>query len=177
KHRAVAVISCDNMRAGAMEQLAAFTRILDIGLLKARGPDSLRKIAAEARAAFDLVLIDSPGVNPFRSSDMDFLPALIAAAEVEPILVMAAGGAPAEAGEMAEAFAAIGTARLFATRLDTTRRLGSVLAAADAAQMAFSDVSASPHVASGIAPISALSMARLIIPQTAQQNSDEAIAS
>jgi flagellar biosynthesis protein FlhF len=39
-----------------------------------------------------------------------------------------------------------------------------VLAAAEAGQLAFCDVSASPHVASGIAPISAQSLARLIMP-------------
>jgi len=40
KQRQVGIITCDNLRAGATEQLAAFTRILEIDLVKARGPDS-----------------------------------------------------------------------------------------------------------------------------------------
>lgn len=163
--RHVGVITCDNIRAGAVEQLAAFTRILEIELVKARGPESLRKTVEAAAGMFDLVLIDSPGLNPFKQSDMEYLQELAEAADVEPILVMAAGGDPIEAGEVAEAFAAIGATRLFASRLDTTRRLGAVLSAADQGQLALCDVSASPHVASGISPISAISLARLIVPQ------------
>ncbi|MBI2236535.1 MAG: GTP-binding protein [Magnetospirillum sp.] len=165
KQRHVGVITCDNIRAGAVEQLSAFTRILEIELVRARGPDSLRKAVEGATGLFDLTIIDSPGLNPFKASDMEYLQAMIDAADVEPILVMAAGGDAAEAAEMGEAFAAVGATRLFVTRLDTTRRLGGMLAAADAGQLALCDVSASPHVASGISPISAVSLARLIIPQ------------
>ncbi len=166
KQRQIGVISCDNIRAGAMEQLAAFTRILGIDLIKARGPEALRRAVEGAAGMYDLVTIDSPGLNPFKPSDMDYLQALVEAADVEPILVMSAGGDPAEAAEMAEAFAAVGVGRLFATRLDTTRRLGGILVAADAGQMAFCDVSASPHVAGGISPISALLLAKLMIPES-----------
>ncbi|MDO8605434.1 MAG: GTP-binding protein [Phaeospirillum sp.] len=167
KQRQVGVITCDNIRAGAVEQLAAFTSILEIELVRARGPESLARIVESTNGLFDLILIDSPGLNPFKQSDMDYLQALIEAADVEPILVMAAGGDAIEAAEIGEAFANVGATRLFAARLDTTRRLGSVLACAEAGQMAFCDVSASPHVASGISPISALSLARLIMPQPA----------
>jgi flagellar biosynthesis protein FlhF len=167
KQRQVGVITCDNIRAGAVEQLAAFTSILEIELVRARGPESLARIVESTNGLFDLILIDSPGLNPFKQSDMDYLQALIEAYDVEPILVMAAGGDPVEAAEIGEAFANVGATRLFASRLDTTRRLGSVLACAEAGQMAFCDVSASPHVASGISPISALSLARLIMPQPA----------
>lgn len=173
KQRNVSVVTCDNIRAGALEQLTAFTRILEINLVKARGPESLRRAVDSSAGMFDLMLIDSPGLNPFKSSDMDYLQALIEAADVEPILVLAAGGDPTEAGEMAEAFGAIGATRLFTTRLDATRRLGSMLAAADAAQLAFCDVSASPHVASGISAISAISLARLILPQAPEPSQDE----
>ncbi|BAE49301.1 GTP-binding protein [Paramagnetospirillum magneticum] len=168
KQRQVGVITCDNIRAGAVEQLAAFTSILEIDLVRARGPESLARVVESVNGAFDLVVIDSPGLNPFKQSDMDYLQALIEAADVEPVLVMAAGGDPEEAAEIGEAFAAIGATRLFASRLDTTRRLGSILAAAEGGQMAFCDVSASPHVASGISPISAVALARLIMPQSAE---------
>jgi flagellar biosynthesis protein FlhF len=173
KQRHVGVVTCDNIRAGAVEQLAAFTRILEIELIKARGPESLRKTVEQTAGFYDLVLIDSPGLNPFKQSDLDYLQALVEAADVEPILVMAAGGDPAEAAEMGEAFATIGTTRLFASRLDTTRRLGAVLACADAGQLALCDVSASPHVASGISPISAISLARLLMPEKPEPKPDE----
>lgn len=167
KQRRVGVITCDNLRAGAVEQLAAFTSILEIELVRARGPESLARAVADSQGRFDLTLIDSPGLNAFRPADMEYLQALIEAADVEPILVQAAGGDATEAAEIAEAFATVGATRLFATRLDTTRRLGGTLAAAEAGQLALCDVSASPHVASGLSSISALSLARLLMPSAA----------
>lgn len=165
KQRQVSVITCDNLRAGATEQLAAFTRILEIDLVRARGPESLQRAVEAASGQYDLMLIDSPGLNPFRQTDMDYLSELVEAVDVEPILVMAAGGDAVESGEVAEAFAAVGATRLFTSKLDTTRRLGGMLSAAEMGQLALCDVSASPHVASGISPISAMSLARLLLPQ------------
>lgn len=162
--RTVAVITADSVRAGALEQLAAFTSILSIELKKARGAQSLGRMVAEASARNDLVFVDTPGLNPFNDTDMTFLRSLIESTDVEPVLVMAAGGDPAEAVEIAEAFAAAGATRLLATRLDMTRRLGAVMAAADAGQFMFCDVSINPHVANGLCPISPVSMARLLVP-------------
>ena len=164
KSRRVGIITADNIRAGAAAQLTAFTRILQIDLATARGPDSLAKVVQQSLGQQDIVFIDSPGLNPFKTSDMEYLSALIEAANVEPILVLAAGGDPSEAAEVGEAFGAIGATRLLATRLDTTRRLGSVLAAADAAPLMFCDVSAGPHVVNGVTSINAGMMARMIVP-------------
>lgn len=167
--RSVGVITADSVRAGALEQLSAFTSILDIDLRKVRGGDALREMALEAAQVYDLVFIDTPGLNPFHPQDMDFLREMVDASAVEPVLVMAAGGDPVEAEEVAEAFAEIGATRLLATRLDITRRLGAVLAAADTGQFMFCDVSINPHVANGLCPISPVSMARLLVPPTEEE--------
>ena len=166
KNRRVGVITCDNLRAGAAEQLSAFTRILELELVTARGPQSLRRAVETAATRHDIVFVDSPGLNPFKTSDMEYLAALIEAANVEPILVLAAGGDAQEAAEIGEVFGAAGATRLIATRLDTTRRLGSIMAAADAGPLMFSEVSATPHVVNGVTPISAGTMAYMILPQT-----------
>ena len=166
KSRRVGIISADNVRAGATAQLTAFTRILQIELLTARGPESLQQAVEDCQSRYDIVFIDSPGLNPFKQSDLEYLAALIEAANVEPILVLAAGADPAEAAEVGAAFGSVGATRLLATRLDTTRRLGSIMAAADAAPMMFCDVSASPHVVNGITPINAGIMARMLLPNT-----------
>lgn len=162
--RPVSVITADSVRAGATEQLSAFTRILDIELHKARGPDSLRNILDNNRDMQGLTFIDSPGLNPFNDNDMSFLRDLVNSVDAEPILVLAAGGDAVEAAEIAQSFAGAGATRLLATRLDMTRRLGSVLSAADAGQLMFSEVSVNPHVANGLCSINPVSLARLIIP-------------
>jgi flagellar biosynthesis protein FlhF len=172
--RSVGVISADTVRAGALEQLSAFTKILNVDLRKARGGRALAQLLHEERGLHDLVFIDTPGLNPFYPSDMDYLRDLIADIEVEPVLVMAAGGDPVEAAEMAEAFSEIGASRLLATRLDMTRRLGAILAAADAAQFMFCDVSINPHIVNGLCPINPVSMARLLVPpEEIEANTDD----
>lgn len=167
KGRRVGVISADNVRAGANSQLSAFTGILKIELIMARGPETLQRAIANSQGQFDIVFVDSPGLNPFKQTDLDYLAALVESADVEPILVLAAGGDPAEAAEIGEAFGSVGATRLLATRLDTTRRLGSILAAAEAAPLMFCDVSASPRVVNGVTSINAGIMARMILPPPA----------
>ena len=68
------------------------TEYLEIELKPVRGPDGLGLAVNEMMKKYDLVFIDSPGLNPFSQHDMDFLKALVNAADVEPILVLAAGG-------------------------------------------------------------------------------------
>ncbi|ABC21337.1 GTP-binding signal recognition particle SRP54, G-domain [Rhodospirillum rubrum ATCC 11170] len=162
--RAVGVITADSVRAGAQEQLAAFTRILEIDLKKARGPDGLATLVPNMQQQFGVIFIDSPGLNPFSQDDMDYLRALISAVPMDAALVLNAGTDPMEAMEIAEAFAEVGASRILATRLDMARRLGGILAAAEAGSLAFGDVSINPHVANGLCPITPLSLARLILP-------------
>ena len=162
--RPVGVITIDTIRAGAVEQLTAFTKILEVEIHQVRGTDTLPHAVATMIENYDLVFIDSPGLNPFSHHDMNYLKALTHSADIEPILVLAAGGDASEAADIGESFSACGATRVLATRLDMTRRLGSILAAADAGQLMFSEVSINPHVATGLCAINPVSMARMILP-------------
>ena len=163
----VRVITTDTQRAGGVEQLAAFTRLLKLDLETTDTIESLREAVA---AADHPVYIDTAGTNPFSDTEMDHLSGLVQAADAEPVLVLAAGGDAMESADIAASFAAIGAGRLLVTRLDMARRLGSILAAADAARIRFSDVSITPQVADGLSPINPLSLARLIMPHTPQSH-------
>ncbi|MDG2243660.1 MAG: GTP-binding protein [Rhodospirillaceae bacterium] len=162
--RPVGVITTDTIRAGAVEQLTAFTKILEVEIHQVRGPETLPQAVATMTEQFDLVFIDSPGLNPFSHHDMDYLKALTRMSNVESILVLAAGSDAGEAADIGESFSMCGATRILATRLDMTRRLGSILAAADAGQLMFSEVSLNPHVANGLRAINPVSMARMILP-------------
>ncbi|MGD9637781.1 MAG: GTP-binding protein [Alphaproteobacteria bacterium] len=159
----VGVITADTVRAGAVGQLSAFTEILQIDLKKVKGPESLGRTVAELSSTCDYIYIDSPGINPFSDHDLDLIQMLTEAANAEPVLVLAAGGDADENSDIAERFASIGTARMIATRLDMTRRLGALLNAAYKANLSFCEVSINPHVASGLCAINSLSLARLIL--------------
>lgn len=160
--RAVAAITADIKRAGGIEQLQAFTQILAVPFAPVGTAEEL--IAALPRQSGTLVIIDTAGTNPFAESEMNEMMELALAAAAEPVLVLPAGGDPGEAAEIGERFAAAGVRRLLATRLDVSRRLGGLLAVADAGQLAFADVSVNAEVASGLAPINPLSLARLLTP-------------
>ncbi|MGB0694364.1 MAG: GTP-binding protein [Rhodospirillaceae bacterium] len=164
----VGVVTADSVRAGAQEQLAAFTKILNIDLKRAKGPDSLATLVGNLRSHAVVSFIDSPGLNPFSVDDMEMLRDLVEAAPLEAVLVLNAGTDPLEAAEIAEAFADVGATRILATRLDMARRLGGILAAAEAGGLAFADVSINPHVANGLWPIDASALAHLILPLESQ---------
>lgn len=166
-NRPVHVITTDTMRAGGIDQLAAFTRILALDLQTALDGDALRDAITAATVADEdaLVLIDTAGANPHNPSEMAELGTLLRGVSVERVLVVPAGYDCEEAREIAVAFKAVGAERLLATRLDAARRLGSLLAAADTGELAFCDLSATPHVAEGLLPLNPVSLARFLLPQ------------
>jgi flagellar biosynthesis protein FlhF len=145
------VITADGKRAGATEQLAAFTRLLGVSLIVAGHPVTLGRALAR-RPNTAPVLIDSPGCDPFDPVQADEVQALAATAAAAMVLVLPAGLDPAEAADQARAFAALGARLLVATRLDMARRLGGILAAAGTG-LALTEAGIGPGAADGLLPI------------------------
>ncbi len=123
-------------------------------------PAALRQLVAQ-RAA-DSLLIDTPGLNPFKPSDLGLLSTLLEASGGQPVLVLAAGCGVADCGEIGHTYAALGARRLLATKLDAARRLGGMLAAA-AAGLAFCEAGIGPTIGQGLGPMSASGLARLLL--------------
>ncbi len=161
--RKVGLISADTVRAGAAEQLVAFTNILDITLLKARSAENMQSHIKSLRKTCDTIFIDMPAFNPFLPSDMDILSTFTNLVDAVPILVMSAGVDPIESSETAEAFSEAGVLYLLATRLDAARRFGGVLTAAHAGQLTLCEASMSPNITKGLSSINAVSLARLLL--------------
>jgi flagellar biosynthesis protein FlhF len=171
----VMLVTMDSQRAGAVEQLAAFARVLKVDLVQAADADELGQAV---RGAGDCaVLIDSAGVNPFDGAQTAALAAAAEAVHAEPVLLMPAGGDVAESAEIAEAFSAIGAGRLIATRVDLARRLGGLLSAAQAGRLAFAEASVTPQIAEGLSPINPIALARLLLPWAVRGMSDLSLRS
>ena len=160
--RPVFAASCDTRRAGGIEQLEAFTRILNLPLARIGDAGGLAD-AVSAAIAGSTVIIDTAGCCPFSRDDTQGLAALIEAAEAEPLLVLAAGGDAAEASETGAAFAQLGCRRMIATRIDVSRRLGCLVAAAAGGRLAVAGAAVGPHAAEPPAAVSPLSLARLLL--------------
>ena len=162
----IGVITTDVKRAGAVEQLNAFMRVLKIDLQVAKTPGELAKAVARVDER-DVVCIDTASANPFLDADMAGLSRFVSATDIDPLLILPASGNALDAADTAQAFADIGARRMIVTRLDVARRLGCLLAAADQSGLAFSGVSITPRVAKGLNAITAATLARLIMPQEA----------
>ncbi len=160
----VFIASTDAKRAGGVEQLAAFTRILELDLVTAPGAEALAGHIDAIRAA-EAGIIDTAGVNPFDMDDMQSLRALAAAIDAELVLVLAAGADAMESADTARAFAAIGARRMVISRLDMTRRLGGIVAAALSGGVSIANVSINPQVADGLSRLNPVSLAQLMIPE------------
>jgi flagellar biosynthesis protein FlhF len=78
---------------------------------------------------------------------------------------MPAGIDPFESIDIIQALSPIKAKKIIATKLDTSRRFGGILSAADAGDLAFCEVSISPHIADGFCSISPISLAKLILPE------------
>jgi len=145
------VVTADGRRAGAAEQLAAFTRVLGLPLLVADEPVALsRALTRRERGA--PALIDSAGLDPFDPHEREELAGLAGAAGATLVLVLPAGLDPAESADLASAFAEAGTTLLVPTRLDLARRLGGILAAAAAGHM-LTEAGVGPGAADGLRPL------------------------
>lgn len=143
------VATTDGQRAGATAQLAAFTGVLGLTLAVAQSPAALGKALAR-RVPGQPALVDSAGCDPFDARQVVALHALAAAAQADLVLVLPAGLDPHEAADLARAFAALGARHLLPTRLDAARRLGAVLAAAEAGPLLLTEGGTSPEVVDGL---------------------------
>ncbi len=144
------VVTADGRRAGATEQLSALTRLLGLDLAVAAHPVALTRAVAQRKDGAP-VLIDLPGSDPFEPMEREELAALSAAFDAVVVAVLPAGLDASEAADMAGAYREAGAERLVVTRIDCTRRLGGVLAAA-AAGLALVEAGIGPGAADGLVP-------------------------
>ncbi len=143
------IITTDGRRAGATEQLAAFTRLLGLTLIVASHPATLAR-ALMRRQPGAPVLIDAPGTDPFDPAQNDEVAGLAVTANAATALVLPAGMDPAESADLAAAFASSGATLLVGTRLDLARRVGGLLAAADAGKLTLTEAGIGSGAADGL---------------------------
>lgn len=160
----VRLVTTDMVRAGGVAQLEAFAKILGAPLQAVDGALPLAAALAAADPG-ERVIVDTSAVNPFNSGDCRELDALIRGSSAEPVLVFAAGGDTHETVAMAEIFRDFGCTRAVVTRLDTVRRLGSVLGAAHTLALGLAEAGIAPDIADGLVSFTPKIVARLLLPK------------
>ena len=157
------IISTDNVRAGANSQLEAFAKILEQDFYFCKSERNLYELLKKAEASYDLILIDTPGINPFLKEEVEKVGQWVEVIKGEGILVLSAGSNTYEAIEMAEIFTELGAKKILPTRLDLTRRIGSLLSVAACCELEFCIGSVSANIATGISEITPTGLAKLIL--------------
>jgi flagellar biosynthesis protein FlhF len=155
------VITADGKRAGATEELAAFTKLLGISLIIASHPVTVGR-ALTRRQPGTPVLIDTPGCNAFDPAQLEELTGLATTIAATMVAVLPASMNPAEAADQASAYRAAGSSLMVATRLDFARRLGGMLAAAHAG-LALTVAGVGPGAADGLQPVTPAWLARRLL--------------
>jgi len=160
--RPVTVISTDVERAGGIEQLAAFTRLLKLNLIEIEDAHALLDAITIQKGC--RVFIDTAGRNPFDENERQHLRSLIAVVG-QATLVLPAGLDPNEAVDMAQEFRTLGAHRLMITRIEMAKRLGGILRIAFDAHLPFANYSVCSKVTEEPQPFNPVALARLILPQ------------
>jgi flagellar biosynthesis protein FlhF len=143
------VLTTDIDRPGGVEQLAEFLAVLGID------PERIDLTVPDvSMPATGPLLIDTAGLDAADTEGFAAMGRLAAATGAEPVLVIPAILDAAEARLFARSALAIGARRVIVTRLDIARRLGALLAAADAG-LAIAGGSITQHFAFGLKPLSA----------------------
>lgn len=149
--RAPQIICADAARAGATEQIQCLAQVLGVPVCLADGPLEVARAVAKRRIAAPL-LIDTAGADLFDTPEREMLACMAAACEATMVAVLPAGIDPYEAADLAGALGAAGASALAITRMDTARRLGAVITAAQTGlALAEAGISASP--AEGLVPM------------------------
>lgn len=159
------IISTDNVRAGANKQLEAFAKILELDFYFCNDERSLYQKVNEVKNRYQLILIDTPGINPFIDNEVDRVGKFSEIVKNQAILTMDTGRNTLEAVEIAEIFFRIGARCLLPTRLDLTRRIGSILSVAACCNFSFCAASVSSSIANGLAAIDSQSLAKLVLTE------------
>jgi len=158
----LAIFTTDNKRAGGIEQLQAFTTILNIPLHVAPTPKELSRQLGELPDGAQ-VLIDTAGCNPYDPAEMKEIQDLVTQRDIEPVLVLPAGGDSAEMIDTVEPFTAMPVKRLLVTRGDTARRFGGILSAAAAHKLKFCNVSNSSSIVNTLEPMDGGLLAQMLL--------------
>jgi len=158
------VISTDNVRAGGIQQLEAFTKILKIDLMCAEDGHSLKE-AISAGIPQCQTIIDCAGGNPFKKSDYMRQKDLISSTDAKVIMLLADGTDPLEAADLAQAYSELGAEGLIGTRTDLAKRHGSLITAAVSGNLNVYGMGVGPSVTDGLEQLNPVSLARLLLSE------------
>lgn len=177
--RSVAMISTDQFRVGAQEQLQHYARLLEIPLLMAGNSEEL---CDRLNMLNDkkLVLIDTAGMSQrdLRLSEQ-FHQLQLDSPEIKPYLVLSANTQSAALNQTIDNFSKVKLAGAIVTKLDEAASLGGIISASISHQLALSYCGTGQKVPADLEPAKShrlISKAVSLMQQYGEQFDQEALA-
>lgn len=123
----VALVTTDNFRVGAIEQLKTYSKIMGVSLEVASTPKEMAKVL-EAHSDKDLILIDTAGRSPKDEERLEELKALLESdSAIETHLCLSATTKDRELNETVRRFSVLPLSRLLFTKIDESESLGCII--------------------------------------------------
>ncbi|GAP23600.1 flagellar GTP-binding protein FlhF [Gluconobacter frateurii NBRC 101659] len=154
------VMTTDTERSGALEQLAACTRILGLDLIAVESSEMLENLCRTKRGRTP-ILIDTAATVPFDEKGMKVLATLQRAAQADLTLVHPAGEDAIETEETVSWFRKNGVRKMIVSRTDCARRLGGIVRSAMAG-MSLVEASTGSQLIGGLRTLDAASLNELM---------------
>ena len=152
------LISTDSLRTGGAEQLEMYAEKIACQFFHCRSSQRFQKLMQD-KSSRNLLFIDAPGINPYAKEERAIIHSLTQHASIVPVLVMPTW-IDIQAGiDLVNAFPVHNCKHLVITGEDIDRRLGRAIAIARYAALNIAYVSPRPHIAQGLEPLSARSLA------------------
>jgi flagellar biosynthesis protein FlhF len=146
QHRTPALLTLDDVRIGAIEQLRIYAGILGVPLAVATSPEETQRALAGLGDA-DTLIVDTPGISPGEADRLSALrPILDELPSREVHLVLSAASRDKDLQRIVDAWKAVAIHRLIFTRLDEAGAWGAVLNLMVRTQLPVSWVSTGPRV-------------------------------
>jgi flagellar biosynthesis protein FlhF len=152
--RGIALVSLDDQRFGAQEQMRVLGRLLGVECYTLEGPEALPALMARL-GEHRLVLIDTAGIGAghkdlaVRAATLDRAVRLSGA---EVWLTLSAGAQAGVIGDAMRAFAVFSPKALLLTRLDEAASLGGTLSALASSGLPVAYISNGPRIPEDLAP-------------------------
>ena len=153
------IISTDNLRVGAAEQLRSYAAILGVGFDLAETAVALGQLLNE-HTNKDLILIDTPGLSPGQMEDGAAVARFLGAdPRIDCHLVVPSYQKSADVARLLDRFHLYGASKVILTHLDETEAIGGLLLALDESEARISFLSMGQTIPEDLEPAS---VARLL---------------
>lgn len=155
----VRIITIDNYRIGAKQQIETYGEIMGIPVSCAETPDDLRKYMAYYQDV-DLIFIDTIGKSPKDYENLGRMRAVLkeCGTEAQVHLALSATTKGSDMVEIAQQFEPFNYKSILITKLDETNKVGSLISMLSEKQKAISYITVGQVVPHDIEPASALKL-------------------